>query len=91
MENWMARNMTSENLHLEKGSVFNVGDKVRVRAALPQIWCEKGRENQMGEVINVLFSLNRTKQWCRVKFGEDMFDYEDMGSWHLEAAFNDQK
>jgi len=45
----------------------------------------------MGEVINVLFSLNRTKQWCRVKFGEDMFDYEDMGSWHLEAAFNDQK
>ena len=63
---------------------FQVGDKVRVKTSSSSEWILKERKNNVGEIVNILSNLSKTRQWCRVKFGASMFDYEDVGAWQLE-------
>jgi hypothetical protein len=65
---------------------FQVGDKVRVKTNSSSVWICKERKNSIGEIVSVLSNLSKTEQWCRVKFGLSMFDYEDVGSWRLERV-----
>ena len=63
--------------------IFEVGDQVKIYdlkgSNLP-----KDIIGKVGKVIIVMNNISCTKQWCRVQFSDNTFDYEDVGSWSLK-------
>ena len=62
---------------------FKVGDQVKI-FALKGSRLSKTYIGKRGKIIIVMATPNGSKQWCRVQFSENTFDYQDVGSWILE-------
>ena len=63
--------------------MFKLGDKVRFKRSQKKQLKEDYTPN-IGTVID--YYKTSTKQYCRINFGQCMFDYKDVGSWRLQRV-----
>jgi|TARA_R110002074_G_scaffold38913_1_gene105053 hypothetical protein len=62
--------------------MFRVGDKVRVKNTS---WLKEEYKKKVG-TVELVVQANNALQYCRVFFGQSMFDYEDLSSRRLELV-----
>ena len=60
--------------------VYQIGDKVILKPVFKQELGERWRDS-VGTIIGI--HRNSMNQYCRVSYGDSMFDYEDFGAWRL--------
>lgn len=62
--------------------MYRVGDKVKVKDAP---WLKDKYKKKIG-TVELVMQTSGTKQFCRVSFGSNIFDYEDLSSHRLELV-----